>query len=108
MARTRADEPSNAYSFAATASSRGAAMSHASYWTHVTSSRMRRRSLLKGAAGLGVGAAALSMLGCGGSDSGGGGGTTDKVQDKSGLLSVPQDTSAKATPGGILPSYFTA
>ena len=82
-------------------------MSNESYWTRITSDRIRRRALLKSTAGLGVGAAALSMLGCGGSDSGGAS-KAETVQDKSGLLTVPQDTSAKATPGGILPSYFTA
>src|SRR5687767_13065432 len=87
--------------------SMGATMSDNRYWARITADRMRRRQVLKGAASLGVGAAALSMLGCGGgSDSGGGG--ADKVQDKSGLLTVPSDTSAKATQGGILPSYFTA
>ena len=82
-------------------------MSENTYWSRIASERTRRRSLLKGAAGLGIGAAALCMLGCGGGSDGDGGGTA-KVQDKSGLLSVPEDTSAKATQGGILPSYFTA
>jgi peptide/nickel transport system substrate-binding protein len=68
-----------------------------SYWARTLS----RRRALAGAAALGVGAAALAA--CGGSDSSDGG----DEQPASGLLSIPQDTTAQATKGGIL-QYFVA
>ena len=41
------------------------------YWAEITRSRLSRRRALKGVAALGLGAAALSFAGCGGSDDGG-------------------------------------
>src|SRR5215210_942640 len=81
-------------------------MESKSYWQHFTSERLGRRRALKGAAALGVGAAALSMIGCGG----GGNDNTAKNEpaDKSGLLSVPEDTTAQAKPGGVLKDFITA
>jgi hypothetical protein len=49
-----------------------------------------------------VAAAALGLVGCRGD---GGQGT---AKDESGLLRAPEDSSARAVSGGILPSYFPA
>jgi peptide/nickel transport system substrate-binding protein len=46
-----------------------------------------------------VGAAALSMVGCGGGDDGG------ETSSTSGLLQAPTDTTSKAKPGGTLKDY---
>src|SRR6266540_804061 len=67
-----------------------------SYWSAVTSSRVKRRRLLKTGSGLGIGALALSFIGCGGSD--------DKAktpQDASGLATVPKDTANDGKAGGV-------
>ncbi len=78
-----------------------------SYWhQRIQSQRVRRRSLLQGAAGLGVSATVLSLLGCGGGSSSSSS-TSDKQGSASKLLSPVEDTSSKATKGGILP-YFSA
>jgi ABC-type transport system substrate-binding protein len=67
-----------------------------SYWQKTLQSRMSRRRALLGAASMGLGAAALSLLGCGGGDGAKG------PKDTSGLLSTPQDTTAQAKPRGTL------
>ena len=56
-------------------------MSESSYWQRVTQQRLSRRRALGGATGLGVGALALSLIGCGGGDEG-----SQAKTDKSGLL----------------------
>ena len=66
------------------------------YWDQVTSRRIARRRLLRSAAGLSTAAAALAVLSCGSDDSG-------STQDQgSNLVAKPEDTTAKATKGGIL------
>lgn len=75
----------------------------ASYWEHLSTSRFSRRRALKGATAAGAGAAAIGLVGCGGSDDGGGSGSTS--QD-SGLLSKPVDTTSRMKPGGTLKTVF--
>ncbi len=82
-------------------------MADMSYWQRLTQSRMTRRRALAGTAALGAGAAALSMVGCGGGDSGKSPADTGPV-DKSGLLSTPQDTTAQAKPGGMFKNVLSA
>ena len=72
-----------------------------SYWTNVTRSRLNRRRLLRGSAGLGVGAAALSFIGCGGSSNSGDGTDT-------GLATMPTDTTSKAARGGMFQTSINA
>ncbi|MPZ48106.1 MAG: hypothetical protein GEU75_02135 [Dehalococcoidia bacterium] len=72
-------------------------METGNFWTSVTQNRINRRRLLRTGATVGAGAAALSLIGCGGSDSGGGG-------DSTGLLFEPVDTTNNAVKGGIFPS----
>jgi ABC-type transport system substrate-binding protein len=55
------------------------------------------------AAAAGAAAPALTLAGCGVLD--GGDGTSGVAGDRSGLLSKPEDTTARAVRGGILPSY---
>jgi ABC-type transport system substrate-binding protein len=58
-----------------------------------------------GAATLGAGAAALSLVGCGGSSKGS---SSSQPQGSSGLLSVPIDTTSKAKAGGVFKSFKAA
>ena len=60
--------------------------------------------LLRGVGVLGASAAAVTLVGCGVFDDEDESGVAG---DKSGLLAKPQDTSSKAVPGGILPSFAT-
>jgi peptide/nickel transport system substrate-binding protein len=62
------------------------------YWESITASRVTRRRALIGAAGLGAGAAALSLIGCGGGDGGG--------EEGRGAGTRGQDTTGQAVPGG--------
>lgn len=66
-------------------------MQTGSYWSSVLEKRIGRRRALSVAAGSAAAAALLTACG-GGTDSGG---------DKSGLLTVPRDTSGDAKPGGV-------
>lgn len=88
------------------------------YWEKLTGSRVARRKLLRTGAGLGVGAAALSFIGCGsdsdtsGSTNGtgaatGGTGATGGNGD-SGLAYIPTDTSAQAVRGGTYVTSISA
>ncbi|MPZ50503.1 MAG: hypothetical protein GEU75_14595 [Dehalococcoidia bacterium] len=71
------------------------------YWSSVLHKRqLTRRRLLKGAAGVAAGGAALSLIGCGGGDDGGVEG------DASGLLSDAVDTTKQAKVGGTWPSSY--
>src|SRR5262245_49407668 len=69
------------------------------YWSKVVAGRtLTRRRLLSGAAGLAGSGLALSLIGCGGTESG--------CPDASGLLGKPEDSTAKAVPGGVYPDYL--
>jgi peptide/nickel transport system substrate-binding protein len=78
-----------------------------SYWERVTSSRLSRRRALAGAAGVGIGATALSLVGCGGGSKSESGGASSGGTD-SGLVYRPVDTTSQAKPGGTFKSYLTA
>ena len=67
-----------------------------SYWQSILDQRISRRRGL--AASGGAAAAAAFLAACGGDDNGGSGG----VQDRSGLISQPVDTTSKAKRGGTL------
>ena len=74
------------------------------YWDRVTASRLSRRRALGGAAAIGAGAAALSMVGCGGGDGDGG----DNGGGDSGVVSKPKDTTSEAKAGGTFKDMITA
>lgn len=78
-----------------------------SYWEHLTDSRVSRRRALKGAAALGIGAAAVGVVGCGG---GGGGGGRGVIDDPTAIVYAWQlpDETANAVPGGIRRDQSTA
>jgi hypothetical protein len=72
------------------------------YWARRLPARIGRRSFLTA---LGTSMASASLAACGifdGEERGG------APEDKSGLLSRPEDTSSRAVPGGILPSFVVA
>ena len=69
------------------------------YWARFTESRRNRRRLIRGAAGLGVAAGALSFIGCGGDDDGDS--TGGSGSGSSGLSMNPTDTTSKAVRGGV-------
>lgn len=50
-----------------------------SYWERLTGRRLSRRRVVSGAASLGAGAAALSLVGCGGGEEGAGEEAADGV-----------------------------
>lgn len=74
-----------------------------SYWQKFTTARLVRRRALTAAGGIALGGAALSLIGCGGSDSDGPKGPIDR----SGLLAFPTNTTAQAKPGGTLKDFAT-
>jgi ABC-type transport system substrate-binding protein len=77
-----------------------------SYWGKKTSARMTRRRALVAAAGVGSGALALSLVSCG--KGGGSGGSSGGSSGSSGMVSTPQDTTAKAKVGGVLKDFVGA
>jgi peptide/nickel transport system substrate-binding protein len=80
----------------------------AGYWERITTTRLARRRALAGATSIGLGAAALALAGCGsgGKSSSSTASTAPTEQDKSGLLSFPQETTSQAKPGGTLKSFY--
>ncbi len=72
-----------------------------SYWNDILQSRLSRRRVLAGTAGVGAGVLALSLSGCSGDDEGA------KTKDRSGLLTQVEDSTKKAQVGGIWPHYET-
>ncbi|HLF79923.1 MAG TPA: ABC transporter substrate-binding protein, partial [Dehalococcoidia bacterium] len=75
------------------------------YWSKFTQDRLSRRRVVTGAAGLGLSASALALLGCGDDNS------SEEAKapaDKSGLVHTPKDTTSQAKAGGILKHYLTA
>ncbi|MPZ49159.1 MAG: hypothetical protein GEU75_07650 [Dehalococcoidia bacterium] len=69
-----------------------------SYWSRMTTARLRRRRLLQAGAGTAAGALALSLIGCGGGDG---------EDDATSLVSKPVDTTDKAVKGGTYPGHIT-
>jgi peptide/nickel transport system substrate-binding protein len=67
-------------------------MRESSYWHHLTQSRLSRRRALAGAATVGVGAAAIGIVGCGGDG--------DDGPLATGAAEV-RDTTSDARPGGV-------
>ena len=61
------------------------------YWSKFVEHRISRRRAVQGLAAVGVGAAGLAILGCGGGVS---------ERDRSGLLGKKEDTSSQAVQGG--------
>jgi hypothetical protein len=76
-------------------------MSESTYWTAITQSRLTRRRLMRAGAAFGVGAGALSFVGCGGNDSG-------ESKDASGLAVKPADSTGKAAKGGVYQASINA
>ncbi len=74
------------------------------YWQSSLRARISRRRALTGAAGAGMGAAALSLVGCDGSDKP----TVTSDVTITGGLAQPKDTSAIAVKGGTYKSVTTA
>ena len=68
------------------------------YWDKFGTTRVTRRRVLKGVAVSGVAAAALSLVGCGGSSSSTS--SAGKSKDSSGLLGAKTDTTKQAVGGG--------
>src|SRR5690242_5591447 len=79
-------------------------MSLQDYWAKLTEQRISRRRGLKLGAGLGAGALALSMIGCGGgsdnSSSTSSGGDTTGAK-RSSLVTEPKDSAKDGKAGGI-------
>ena len=73
-----------------------------SYWDSFTRARQSRRRVLTAAGGIGLGAVALSLIGCGG------GGEQSGPVDRSGFLSQPVNTTNQAKAGGTLKDFYTA
>lgn len=74
------------------------------YWERITSVRLSRRRALTGAASLGLGAAAVAVVGCGG---GGARRTPGTIDDPTAIIYNWQmpDTTAQAVRGGIHKSF---
>jgi ABC-type transport system substrate-binding protein len=78
-------------------------MPASTYWQRTIVSRLSRRRALTGVAGAGLGAVALSALGCGGSGS-----SSGSSPGEAGLVSKPLDTTSQAKAGGTLRHFATA
>jgi peptide/nickel transport system substrate-binding protein len=77
----------------------------AGYWERLNGAALSRRRVLGGAAGLGLGAAAVGLAGCGGGSNGGSSSGTAS-QQSSGLLDKPVDSTSRMKPGGTYKSVF--
>ncbi len=83
-------------------------MAEGSYWQRVLTARINRRRALGSAAAVGLGATALSLVGCGGGGSsggGGGGGTPSGGSGTQGSV-IDQDTTSQAKAGGVNKLYI--
>ena len=69
------------------------------YWDRVTKQRLSRRRAISAAGGIGLSAAALALIGCGGDSNGG------EAEDQSGLIHRPRASTNQARPGGTLKHY---
>jgi ABC-type transport system substrate-binding protein len=81
-------------------------MSVPRYWDLLTQKRLGRRRAIAGSASIGLGAAALSLVGCGGSSNNKS--ASSPPVDASGLLYKPQETTSSAKPGGTFKSFRPA
>jgi ABC-type transport system substrate-binding protein len=77
-------------------------MAGESYWDRVTRERITRRRALAATGGLTAAAAFLAA--CGGGD----GDESAAIEDPSGLIHTPQDTTDNAKQGGVLKHFATA
>jgi ABC-type transport system substrate-binding protein len=82
-------------------------MEEANYWTRWAKRRLSRRRLLKGAAGVGAGLAAASVVGCGGGGEGGPAATTSPsgtatASDTAVTTGTPTFLEPAKTRGGVL------
>jgi peptide/nickel transport system substrate-binding protein len=82
-------------------------MSSKTYWQKFTDSRVDRRRALTLAGGAGAGLAALGLAGCG-SGSGYGGQNKGSSAGSGLTVSLAQDTTAQAKPGGVIKNFFQA
>jgi ABC-type transport system substrate-binding protein len=80
----------------------------AGYWERVTSSRMSRRRAIMGAAGLGAGAIALSMVGCGGDDEETRQALLERLREGQLRTWEAPDETKDAVPGGIYKGVRTS
>ncbi len=71
-----------------------------SYWDSLVRSRVNRRRALAAVGGAGLGAMALSLIGCGGGE-----GKSGPI-DRSGFLSEPVNTTNQAKTGGTLKDFY--
>ncbi len=83
-------------------------MSESNYWDRLLHSRLSRRRALAGTAAVGVGAAALGVVGCGGGGGGGGGGNNASNSTNNPSDPTLADTTAQAKPGGTYKVSTTA
>ncbi len=79
-------------------------MKEQGFWARISHARFSRRRALAGAAGLGAGLTALSLVGCGG----GGSSKSGSEGGASGLISSPQDTTTGAKLGGVFKDFVGA
>lgn len=75
-------------------------MPRSGYWQYITRDRLSRRRAITGAAALGAGAAALSLVGCGGG--GNEGSKTVTQEEAASAVAKPVDTSKNAVNTGTL------
>jgi ABC-type transport system substrate-binding protein len=73
------------------------------YWSQALAKRIARRRALAGATTLGLGAAAASLIGCGGGD-----GDSGEQPAGSSLVTKPVDSTKRAVKGGVMTSLMAA
>ncbi len=78
------------------------------YWDKISSSRLSRRRLIGAGAMVGMSAAALSLLDCGGSSSSNSSSDSSKPAANKGPLTSPADTTASAKQGGTYGNFLTS
>ncbi|HEY7270096.1 MAG TPA: ABC transporter substrate-binding protein, partial [Dehalococcoidia bacterium] len=75
------------------------------YWERISQSRLSRRTAVARLGVAGAGVAALSLVGCGGDSSSG---SNSSSGASNGLVTNPEDTTAKAKAGGTLKTFASA
>src|SRR5438067_13873700 len=75
-----------------------------SYWSGFAGHRLGRRGAIAAAGGAALASAILAACGSSGSSSNKGG-NAGGTKDKSGLLSLPEDSTARAKPGGTMKDW---